>query len=55
MVLELHRYQRNGPDSEGFFSGIPDDRPAAVLVCTPAGRIVSCEDIYKRVCGPSRS
>jgi hypothetical protein len=55
VALELRRYQYNGPDSESFLSGIPDERSAAVLVCTLAGRVVGGEDVYKRVCGPSRS
>ena len=33
IALELHRYQYNGPDPEGFYTTIPDDSTAAELIC----------------------
>ena len=51
VALHLHRYQRNGPDPEGLFSDIPDDRTAAVFICRLAGRIAPHDELYKRVCG----
>ena len=50
LALQLHRYQYNGPDPEGFFSDISDDKSAALLICTLMRRLVGDRDIYRRVC-----
>jgi len=51
LALSLHRYQYNGPDPEGFFSDIPDDRSAALLICRLASKLAGDSELYKRVCG----
>ncbi len=50
LALQLHRYQYSGPDPEGFFSDISDDKSAALLICTLMRRLVGDRDIYRRVC-----
>jgi len=50
LALQLHRYRYNGPDPEGFFSDISDDKSAALLICTLTRRLVGDRDIYRRVC-----
>ncbi len=50
LALQLHRYQYNGPDPEGYLTDIPDDRTAAISICRLLGRLVGGEDSYRRVC-----
>ncbi|MEZ0318806.1 MAG: PaREP1 family protein, partial [Pyrobaculum sp.] len=42
-ALQLHRYQYNGPDPEGYFGDIPDDRTAAVFICRIAAKLLPPE------------
>jgi len=51
VALQLHRYQYNGPDPEGFYSDIPDDRAAAIHVCYLARRVLGeGDEAFARVC-----
>lgn len=43
LALQLHRYQHDGPDPEGYFSDIPDDRTAAVFTCRIVAKLIPPE------------
>ncbi|WP_333639482.1 MULTISPECIES: hypothetical protein [Pyrobaculum] len=49
LALQLHRYQHNGPDPEGYFSDIPDDKTAATAICRIVSKIVQ-DNYYKKIC-----
>jgi len=52
IALQLHRYQYNGPDPEGFLTDIPDDKTAAHLICAllqPFSEHLG--ELYDNVCG----
>ncbi|MEM1597397.1 MAG: PaREP1 family protein [Pyrobaculum sp.] len=43
IALQLHKYQYNGPDPEGYFGDIPDDRTAAVFTCRIIAKLLPPE------------
>ena len=47
LALQLHRYQYNGPDPEGFYTDIPDDKSAAYAICLLLHDLVSDAEEYK--------
>ncbi len=52
LALQLHRYQYNGPDPEGYLTDIPDDRTGAHLTCALIQHFAEqTGDLYGKVCG----
>ncbi len=52
LALQLHRYQHDGPDPEGYLTDIPDDRTAAHLTCALLQHFAEQTGaLYGKVCG----